>query len=382
MDFAKKTFLIIAGEPSGDLYGAGFINELKQRIPDCEIFGIGGMKMAQTGTELLHSIDKLAVMGLSEVIIHIPVIRRVFNTVMREVERRSPAAVILIDYPDFNIRLAKTIRRRFKDTVKIFYYISPQVWAWRKKRIKTIGQNVDAMAAIFPFEEELYKGTGMKVSFVGHPLLDIVKPTAEREEFLKQHNLIDEHPIMGLLPGSRRQEIERHLPVMLESVTRIRREIPAVQVVIGKAPNLPESVYLMYETLMPKNIIISEQIYNIMYYSSLVVVSSGTATLETALAGTPMIIIYKMSLVSYWIARWLVSLPYIGMANIVHGRKVVPELIQNDARPDTIAQIITTLLTDSAMYDSMRRTLQTTRTLLGQTGATGRAVDMLISIVE
>ena len=378
----NKSFLLIAGEPSGDLHGAGFIRALKARIPDCEVFGIGGTKMAEEGMEILFSIDTLSVMGLSEVITHIPHIWRVFKAVVEEAVRRKPLAVVLIDYPDFNIRIAKAIRRRLHNQTKLFYYISPQVWAWRKRRIKKIARYIDAIAVVFPFEEDLYKKTNMHVFFVGHPLLDVVKPSSEREEFLRDHTFTDAHPIIGLLPGSRRQEVERHLPVMLETAAAIIKYNPHIQTVIGKAPNLPESVYLAYESVMPKNIIISEQVYNIMHYSTLVVVSSGTATLETALAGTPMIIIYKMSPVSYWIARCLVSLPFIGLVNIVHNRRVVPELIQNNAKPDTIAQMVIMLLNEPEMYDSMKRTLQTTKTLLGQPGAAERAVDMLFSIVE
>lgn len=378
----QKTFLIIAGEPSGDIHGAGFIHALRKKFPGCSVFGIGGDKMRKEGMEILFPVEKMAVLGIVEVIKHLPFIREVFRTLINEARMRKPAAVILIDYPDFNIRFARKIRKHFSSGIKIFYYISPQVWAWRKGRIKTIARCVDAMAVVFPFEEELYKKTGMRVEFVGHPLLDIVKPSSTKMEFFKKLRLNPNRPTIGLLPGSRHQEIVRHLPVMLEAMHNLYKYNEDIQVVIGRAQNVPDLIHDSMLRMIGFKTAKSRDIYNIMHYSTLVVVSSGTATLETALAGTPMVIVYKMSPITYLIARLMVSMPYIGMANIVHGKKVVPELIQRDVKPGKIAGVVFQLLSDKTIYSEIQNTLRKTRNLLGKPGAAEKAVDLLVEILD
>jgi len=378
----QKTFLIIAGEPSGDIHGAGFIHALRKKFPGCSVFGIGGDKMRKEGMEILFPVEKMAVLGITEVIKHLPFIREVFRMLINEARMRKPAAVILIDYPDFNIRFARKIRKHFSSGIKIFYYISPQVWAWRKGRIKTIARCVDAMAVVFPFEEELYKKTGMRVEFVGHPLLDVVKPSSTKMEFFKKLRLNPNRPTIGLLPGSRHQEIVRHLPVMLEAMHNLYKYNEDIQVIIGRAQNVPDLVHDSLLRMPGFKTAKSRDIYNIMHYSTLVVVSSGTATLETALAGTPMVIVYKMSPLTYLIARLMVSMPYIGMANIVHGKKVVSELIQRDAKPGKIAGAVFQLLSDKTLYSEIQNTLRKTRNLLGKPGAAEKAVDLLVEILD
>jgi len=378
----QKTFLIIAGEPSGDVHGAGFIRELRKKFPGCSVFGIGGDMMRKEKMEILFPVEKMSILGIVEVIKHLPFIGEVFRTLINEIRMRQPAAVILIDYPDFNIRLAAKIRKHFPSGIKILYYISPQVWAWRKSRIETIARCIDAMAVVFPFEEELYKKTGMHVRFVGHPLLDVVKPSSAKMEFFKKLRLSPNHPTIGLLPGSRHQEIVRHLPVMLGAMHKIYKINEDIQVVIGITQNMRALVHESLFSATGFRMSLSEDIYNIMHYSTLVIVSSGTATLETALAGTPLVIIYKMSPITYLIARLMVSMPYIGMANIVHGKKVVPELIQNDAKPGKIAGAVFQLLSDKTLYSEIQNTLRNTRNLLGKPGAAERAVDLLLEILD
>lgn len=377
-----KTFLIIAGEASGDAHGAGFICSLKKEYPGCSVYGIGGELMRKEGMELLYSIDRMAILGIAEVIKHLPFIRKVFNTLIKEAKRRKPDAVILIDYPDFNIRLARKIRRHFKNRIKIIYYISPQVWAWRKKRIHTIAKYFDAMAVVFPFEKELYKETGLKVKFVGHPLLDTVKPSLSKEDFLKKHGFNPENPVIGLLPGSRRQEITRHLPEMLKAMDKLRLEESNIQVIIGKAHHIPENTYTDILTLSGQSVILSEDIYDIMHYTKVVVVSSGTATLETAIAGTPMVIVYKMAAITYIIAKRMVSLPYIGLANIVHGSKIVPELVQDNVNEENICREVATLLSDEKIYMETKKILNKTRSLLGEPGASKNAVELLVDVLS
>jgi len=378
----SNTFLIIAGEASGDAHGAGFIRSLKKEYPGCSVFGIGGEQMRKEGMELLYPIDRMAILGIVEVIKHLPFLRKVFQTLIKETIKRKPDAVILIDYPDFNIRLARKIRKRFKNRIKIMYYISPQVWAWRKKRIYTIAKYFDAMAVVFPFEEDLYKETGLKVKFVGHPLLDSVKPSIPKEDFIKKYGLNPDNPVIGLLPGSRHQEIVRHLPEMLKAMKKFQPEKKNIQVIIGKAHHIPEDIYSAIFTLTGESAMISEDIYDIMHYSRLVVVASGTATLETAIAGTPMVIVYKMAAFTYFIAKRMVSLPYIGMANIVHGSKIVPELVQDNVNEHNIYREVGALLSDVNGFEDIKTTLLKTKSLLGESGASGRAVKLLVEVLK
>ncbi len=376
------SFMIVAGETSGDIHGAGFIKNLKERIPGCSIFGIGGGKMQFEGMEILFSVEKMAILGIVEVIRHLPFIHKVFRTLLSEIKVRRPAAVVLIDYPDFNIRLAKKIRKEIGTDIKIMYYISPQVWAWRKNRIKTIARLVDVMAVVFEFETDLYKSTGLNVNFVGHPLLDIVRPEYSKEAFYQKYGLDSGYPVICLLPGSRHQEIIRHLPAMLATIGKLNEDQKNIQVLIGKAPHIHDSVYTDIISSANNSPELCEDIYDCMFYSTLAVVSSGTATLETGVAGTPMVIVYKMAPLTYYIAKLLVSLPYIGLVNIVHKNKVVPELIQSDVRPEKIREEITRYLDDTAYYLDVKSTLEKTRSLLGEPGASKRAVDTLIAIFQ
>jgi lipid-A-disaccharide synthase len=378
----KNTFLLIAGEASGDAHGAGLIRSLKKEYPGCSTFGIGGEQMRKEGMELLYSIDRMAILGIVEVIRHLPFLRRVFQTLIKEAVSRKPDAVILIDYPDFNIRLARKIRNRFENRIKIMYYISPQVWAWRKKRIHTIAKYCDVMAVVFPFEEDLYKETGLKVKFVGHPLLDSVKPSLSKEDFFNKHGFNPDNPVIGLLPGSRHQEIIKHLPQMLEAMDKLQNEKKNIQVIIGKAQSIPEETYNSILTLTGHSEILSEDIYDIMHFSRLIVVSSGTATLETAIAGTPMVIVYKMASFSYFVAKKMVSLPYIGLVNIVHGSKIVPELVQDKVSVQDIYHEVGILMSDHNAYDEIKMTLLKTKSLLGDSGASGRAVDLLTEVLN
>jgi len=374
-------FLVIAGEPSADLHGAGLIRELKRRIPGCTVFGIGGRLMREEGTEIIFPVEKTAFLGFIEVLRHLPFIRKMFNVLLAEAEKRNPAAVILIDYPGFNIRFAKEIRKRHGHAIRIFYYISPQVWAWKKERIHTLAQSIDAIAVVFPFEEELYRQAGVSVRFVGHPLLESVAPESPQERFLSACGAAPGTKIIGLLPGSRVQEIRRHLPVMIQALERVNDRFPGFTAVIGRVPHIPAAFYERFTGGAHFRNMLSEEIYAIMHYSTFLIIASGTATLEAALAGTPMVIIYRMSPVTYAIARRLVTVPRIGLVNIVHGERVVPELIQKDASPENVAHITETLLSDGGIYAKTQKKLRTTRTLLGKPGAACRAVDFLLEIL-
>ncbi|MFC1564565.1 lipid-A-disaccharide synthase [candidate division KSB1 bacterium] len=372
----SPNFLIIAGEHSGDIHGAKLAKELKNRIPKCTIFGIGGDLMDNEGVNILYHVEKMAVLGFSEVIKHLPFFREVMDKLIHETEKWKPAVVILIDYPGFNIRFAQKIRKLYPAEMKILYYISPQVWAWKKGRIKTLAKNLDSMAVVLPFEEEIYRGTGLNVKFVGHPLTEVVKPSMNKEEFQSKYNLTGESKIIGLLPGSRRQEIERHLPEMLDAINILREKFPGLKSVIGRPGMIGEDFYSTF--LEGKtDVTVSDETYDIMHHSDFIITSSGTATLETALAGTPMCIIYRMSGFSFFIAKRLVKLPYIGLANIVLGERVVPELIQKDVSPEKISEIVEEHLTNDSLYSEVKEKLKKTRSVLGEPGAEQKVADMV-----
>ncbi len=376
-----KTIALIAGETSGDIHGAAVIESLKKHIPQAVLFGIGGDMMRQQGMDILFHVNKMAILGFTEVVKHLPFIQKVFRTLLNEVAVRKPDAVVLIDYPGFNIRLAKKIRSRFGTNIKIMYYISPQVWAWKKNRIEIIAKSVDVMVVVFEFEVELYKSTGMNVEFVGHPLLDVVKPANSCDKFFRKYGLDPEKPVITLLPGSRNQEIIRHLPPLLEAMEKVSADKNSVQILIGKAPHIDKSVYTGFLKAKDKPPLLVNEVYDCMFHSTAVVVSSGTATLETGIAGTPMVIVYKMSQLTYALAKRMVSLPYIGMVNIIHNRNVVPELIQHDASPDKISHELNRFLSDTSYYNDVKSTLNTTSSLLGEPGASGRAADTLIKLL-
>lgn len=376
----SRKIMIIAGEPSGDIHGADLIRAAKAKMPHAEFFGIGGESMKKEGAELFFPIEKMAILGFIEVIKHLPFIRKVFARMLKEVRDCKPDIIVLIDYPGFNIRFARKIKELYGSSIKVLYYISPQVWAWKKKRRYTIASVVDMMAVVFPFEVDVYKGTGLDVRFVGHPLVDNVIPQFSRDEFLEKYNLSGSGPVIGLLPGSRKQEIGRHLSIMSDSVNRLKNDFPGLKAVIAKIPFQPESLYR--SCLDNDDVAFCDDAYSVMRYSTVLAVASGTATLESGLSGTPMVIMYRMSPISFRIARFVVKLPHVGLINIVHGKKVVPELIQDDANSDTVAKSLGQFLNDKELYSQTAEQLSTTSAILGDPGASERTADLLIELLQ
>jgi lipid-A-disaccharide synthase len=385
---SSAVILMVAGEASGDLHGGNLAREILARHPQTRIFGIGGAKMQEAGVYLLRSIDDLAVVGISEVVLQWKAIRQTFQMLGQFIRERRPDLVILIDYPDFNLRLAKVARR---ERIKVLYYISPQVWAWRSWRIKTIARNVDTLLVVFPFEVPLYQDCGLDVRFIGHPLVDIVKSEfRSREEICLQLGVDSKQPIVGLLPGSRRSEIKRLLPQLLGAATKIAQTMPKVQFILALAPTIQLAEVEPYlqkleqeQTLEhPVKILCRENsTYDIIHISDLVLVSSGTATLETALLNTPMILVYRLSLLSYALGRLLIRVPYIGLVNLVAGKKIVPELIQYQASPEKIASLALAILRDSKRRKSMRRELRKIREKLGDPGSSSRAAEVVAEMI-
>jgi len=389
----KKIF-IVAGDPSGDLHGANLVNALKEISSQIEIYGLGGERMEKAGVRLLDKLTELAIVGFSEAIINILALRRIYRKAEEFLRNEKPDIIVLIDYPGFNLRLAG-LAKRLK--IPLIYYIGPQIWAWRRGRIKDIAELVNKMLVIFPFEEETYRKAGVDVSFVGHPLLDTIQPTKSKEEVCRKYGLDPNSPIIGLMPGSRKQEIERLLSVMLEASRKIAKNRKA-QFVLPLASNIPMNYIKERITEFEKDrlnrtklyksqkeeesplpvLVVRDEDYNIRRTLTLALVASGTATLENACLGIPMIIIYKVSLFSYLLARLLIRIPIIGLANIVAGKRVVPEFIQRKARPKEIAKVVCHWLSNPGIMKEIKKELEKVKERLGTPGASKRAAKIIL----
>ncbi len=368
--------LVVSGEASGDLHGGRLVQALNTLAPDCKIFGIGGEHMAQAGMELLFHIRDMAVVGFTEVIRHLPFLRRVMHTLEAEVEARKPSVAILIDYPGFNLRLAKRLRRR---GVKVLFYIAPQVWAWGADRIPKMAQVLDEMAVVFPFEVELFAKAGLPTTFVGHPLLEGLEPKLSRADFFQRFGFAEERPLLGLLPGSRTHELERLLPDMIATAQLLKTLIPNLQIGIAQAPTLPRELYKRYCN-DARLTLIDNATYELMRESTACLVCSGTATLETACFGTPLVIVYRISKLSYEIGKRLVKLPYIGLVNVVAGKKIAPELVQNVFTPQAAAEALRPYLQDRDEHARASKELRLVREKLGTVGASMRTAKLALRL--
>ncbi len=369
--------MIVAGEASGDLHGSGVAAALKRQDPACAMFGIGGDHMRDVGMELLYHIDQFAFMGLVEVVKHLPFIRRALKHLAAVIEERHPDVLVLVDYPDFNLRLARIAKRL---GIPVLFYISPQIWAWRPGRIHRIVKLVDQMAVVFPFEVELYKRAGGNVEFVGHPMLEELSHRFNREEFCQTAGLDAARPILGLLPGSRSQEVSRLLPPMAGTVRAVQSKMPEVQGVIGLAPTVSRS---SARSILEGSIeipMVEGLTYDVMHHADLLIVTSGTATLESACFSTPLMVVYKMSPLSYWIGRHVVRIPDIGLVNVVAGKRVVPEFIQGQVRPEILASEALSLLRDPQRLADTGKQLSGVRSKLGTPGASDRVAAMAIEL--
>lgn len=366
--------LIIAGETSGDTHGAGVVRGLYKTVENIRVTGIGGNKMQAAGMELLYHVRDMSIMGFVEVLKHLPFIREVMTTLENWVDTYQPDAVILIDYPGFNLRFAKRLKKR---QIPVYYYISPQVWAWGKGRLKKMKRLVDKMFVIFPFEEPLYQDYGVPVEFVGHPLVEEVKDLTPKARFFQSIGCDPEITTIGLLPGSRDQEIERHLEPMLSALPRIRENYSGdLQCLVAVAPDLDDGVF--EQLSIPEDVhLVRHKTYEIMQYSDVVITSSGSATLEVAYFGTPMVIIYRMSRITWWLGNLLVDMPYIGLANIVAEKQVVPELLQGAVNGRRIAEEVIQYLSDAVYYGEVKKSLGDIREKLGEPGAGKRVADSI-----
>ena len=338
----NSSVLIVAGESSGEKYGAALVREYRSLDPSASFFGIGGPEMAAAGVDILHPMNNLAVVGLTEVLVHIPRIRRILKSLTGTAREKKPRAAVLIDAPDFNLRLARSLK---KAGIPVLYYVSPTVWAWRRRRLKTIKARIERMLLIFPFEEEIYRKAGIPHTYVGHPLQDKIRTSRIKADFFRIHGLDPEKPLVAVLPGSRAGEVRRHLPVLWETATHLEK-IRDCQCLFVRAANLEADVL----TSPPGHnhafrvLSASEDGYNAMAWSDLVLSSCGTANLETALLGTPFIAFYTISPLTYALARRMITLKSVSIVNILAGEPVVPELIQHDFTSEKLTAQATALL--------------------------------------
>jgi lipid-A-disaccharide synthase len=371
--------LIVAGEKSGENYGAAVVRRFRGLRPESAFFGIGGARMAAEGVELLFPMEDLAVVGVFEVISEIPRIRRIFRRIQEEVRRRRPAAAVLIDSPDFNLRLAKRLKAL---GVPVLYYIGPTVWAWRPGRLETVRKYVREMCLIFPFEEEIYRKAGVRARFVGHPLLERVAISLSRPDFLARHEIDADRPLVALLPGSRKSEIRFHMPVLVETASRLASAGPR-QFILPLAEDLDPALLdpFLASSRIPIRVIRSDH-YEAMAYADLVLSSCGTANLETALLGTPLIAFYRLSSLTYSVGRPFVRIPHYSIVNILAGGPVVPELIQKEFTAGGLAREAERLLGSAEAREEMRTRFAAIKEGLGTGSASlavARELDSLVS---
>lgn len=377
-----KRVLIVTGEASGDLHGANLIRAAGELDPQLRFFGVGGPRMLEAGCEVLIPGEEIAVMGLVEVLGHLPVIRRAFKRLSAILEnlQERPAALVLIDFPDFNLRLAKVAKRA---GVPVLYYVSPQVWAWRRGRVRKIAAVVDRLAAILPFEPEFYRGLPIQVEYVGHPLLDEFRIDNDRAAFLKGLGITPERPVVGIFPGSRRNELLYNLDVMLDAAALIHCRQPDAVFLLPVAPTLERAAIeaQLVQRQLPVTLV-DGNIYDTANACQAILAVSGTVTLQIALTGTPMAIVYRMAPLTYAIGKRLVKVPHIGLANIVAGEGVVREFIQEQATPENLASEILRILADPGYGNRIRQGLIRVRELLGQPGCSLRVAGMLTMLID
>lgn len=375
-----------AGESSGDLHGANLIRALRAADPAVECAGLGGARMAQAGMALRHDLAGNAIMGFTEVVKNFNTIRRIFLDTAAYLQTWRPHGIVLIDYPGFNLRLAA---RANAAGIPVIYYISPQVWAWKKKRIHTIARLVKKMLVIFPFEETLYREIGVNCTYVGHPLLDHLTSIQFTQEY-------QDPCVIALLPGSRQQEIQRILPVMLGVAHAIQKQYPHARFIIPcvdktreqqiqellQAPSRASSIPAAESANTPAFETVAGKTYQVLAAARFGLVASGTATLEAAILGMPMAILYKTSPLNYWLARRLIRVPYIGLANILAGKNIIPEFIQHNATPEAILPTALELIGDTPRRAQMLRGLAQVRATLGEPGASQRAAQQILENVR
>ncbi len=370
-----QRLLIVAGELSGDMHGARLTKALKRIDPSLTILGVGGRNMREAGVDLIHGIEHLDVVGVPGVQ-QVKAVFRTYFAVRSFLKATPPDLVILIDNPGLNIRIALMAK---KLGISVVYYIAPQIWAWHRSRLKLLARVVDHLIVILPFEEKLFRSAGIPCTFVGHPLLDEITGDGQDKNDLRKDFLLEESvPVIAILPGSRMREIQMHLPLMLEALMKVCPSIQ-FQVILPIAHSVDQEVVTAVCRQYPLKVkCVLGQALDVMRSSDVVIVASGTATLQAGFLGIPMIIVYRTSWVTHFLARWLVQVEWIGLVNIVMERSVVPELIQGQATAFRLAGLIQTLLSDKAAYQCMSNNLSGVRRKFDRSGATDRAAAVIV----
>ncbi len=370
--------LLSCGEPSGDLYAGALVGALRSLQPRIDVFGLGGSCFAAAGGRLISDYRGLAVTGLTEAVAKLPRSLDTLRRLQEAARRERPEALVAIDFPDFNFRLARRVKAL---GIPVAYYISPQIWAWRPGRLKTIREIADRVLVIFPFEEELYRRAGVPVEFVGHPLVELAKPSAPRGTFLRSIGLHPDAPTVAVLPGSRPNEVGRILPDLVRAAARIRQRVDATQFVFARAPNLDDDLFAPARGLSGSAVVEGDTDAAIAS-SDVVLTASGTATVQTALHDKPMVVVYRLSPLTYRLGRRLVMVDTFAMANLIAGERVVPELIQDGFTPDAVATEAVSMLTDAARVARIRQGLARVRQKLGGPGASRRAAAAVLRLME
>lgn len=372
-----KRILMLAGEASGDMYGAALARALKEKKPDLLLSGMGSQAMRAAGVDLLIDASTVSVVGATEVITHLPAIFRAIKRLKHFLKTEKPQLLILIDFPDFNFHIGKFAK---KLGIPVAYYISPQVWAWRKNRIHDLKKFVDLMLVILPFEAPFYRKHQIPVCYEGHPLVDWVHSPLSKPDFCEKYHLSEDKPIIGILPGSRHSELKRLLPILVQTAEKCQETYPDAQFVLPLAPTLLADDLKPYLTQSKVRIqIIDSHRYAVIHACDLTLSASGTVTLETALLNTPQIILYRLGRLSYWIGKALIRVPFFGLCNLIAGKAIVPELLQDDANPERLHACVQSILNDPKKQAQIREDYQALRTQLGEQQVTDRLASTLIT---
>ena len=375
--------MISCGEASGDLYAGALASEIIRLDKDAEVFGLGGAQLQAGGGRLVADYRGMAVTGLAEALSVLPRALSTYRRLVEAARADDPDVFVAVDFPDFNFRLAAAMHRL---GVPVVYYVSPQVWAWRPGRLKTMKRLVGRVLVIFPFEERLYREVGIPVEFVGHPLVDLARAREPRAEFLRRHGLDPAVPTVALLPGSRPNELQAILPTVVRATRLIAERVPGAQFVVARAPNLNTALFApiaeAHTARGPSPVIVETQTDEVLAAADVVVTASGTATIQTAIHGRPMVIVYRVSPFTYWIGKRFVHVENYGMVNLVSGERIVTELIQDQFTAEAVAAEAVSLLTDTERVRRMREALGRVRAKLGDGGASQRAAQSVLTVAR
>ena len=375
---APVSVLISAGEASGDMYAARLAVALRQRA-DVELFGMGGPKMREAGVQTVVDSSEVGVLGVVEIVHKLPALRRAWRRLISEIEQRRPTIAILTDFPAFHLRLSRVLRRKH---VRNVYFVCPQFWAWRPWRVRLVKRRFVRGLCIFPFEEEFYRKAGVRTDWIGHPLVDVVRAPVNREAFAARYGLDPNAPIVAVLPGSRPTELAHHMPQLMAAIAQMKAR-GQKQFVFAMAPGLTQAQLKAYMGTEPSEVTtVEDATYELLATADAAIVSSGTATVEAALIGVPMVVVYRVAPFTAWVVRRLVHTRLFAMVNLLAGKKIVPELIQDDFTPDNVVRETERLLDSAEAREGMRRDLGRVREKLGPPGAIERAADIIAEMIR